>query len=246
MLPAILPLFPLAQVVLFPHTYLPLHIFEPRYRQLTADVLASHKHLVLALAQDDLKRLFAYSSVSQMGYVLVGVGLGTYLGSYGGLFHLLNHALIKALLFMCAGALIYATGRRRVSQLGGLSRTMPVTAACFLIGALALAGFPPFGAFWSKLTVYLALAQAGFWWAAAAAVITSLLTIVAVVRPAFRVFWARPAPGAPEAGEVREVTAALWIPMVTLAAACLLVGLAPQVAYPLVDRAAAVLAVVGR
>jgi len=225
--------------------------FFPAWPQLTILIVALGTFtmvlgIVLALAQDDLKRLFAYSSVSQMGYVLVGVGLGTYLGSYGGLFHLLNHALIKALLFMCAGALIYATGRRRVSQLGGLSRTMPVTAACFLIGALALAGFPPFGAFWSKLTVYLALAQAGFWWAAVVAVITSLLTAVALVRPAFRVFWARPTAAAPDPGEVREVPAVLWVPMVTLAAACLLVGLVPQIAYPLLDRAADVLAVMGR
>ena len=119
----------------------------------------------MALTQDDLKRLLAYSSVSQMGYVLVGLGLGTYLGCYGGLFHLLNHAIYKALLFMCVGAVIYATGIRKVSELGGLARSMPVTSACFFLGALAIAGFPPLNGFMSKLTVYLALAKAGLWWA---------------------------------------------------------------------------------
>ena len=183
--------------------------------------------IVLALGQDDLKRLFAYSSVSQMGYVLAGVGLGTYLGCYGGLFHLLNHAIDKALLFMCAGALIYATGRRRVSELGGLASTMPLTAACFFVGALAISGFPPFNSFWSKLTVYLALAQAGFWWAAVVAAATSVLTMVALVRPACRVFWGPPAPGFAAPGTVKEVPALLWAPMAVLAAASLVLGVAP-------------------
>jgi len=202
--------------------------------------------IVLALGQDDLKRLLAYSSVSQMGYILAGLGLGTYLGCFGGLFHLLNHAIFKALLFMCAGALIYATGRRRVSELGGLARKMPVTGVCFFVGALAISGFPPFNGFWSKLTVYLALAKSGLWWAAVLAVMTSVLTMVALVRPAYRVFWANPAGGATGPGEVREVPAFLWVPMVVLAAACLLLGLAPQLAYPLLDQAADVLATVGR
>jgi hydrogenase-4 component F len=205
--------------------------------------------VVLALSQDDLKRLFAYSSVSQMGYVLAGVGLGSYLGVYGGLFHLLNHAIFKALLFMCAGALIYATGLRRVSELAGLGRRMPVTGACFLVGALAISGFPPFNGFWSKLTVYLALARSGLWWAAIIAIVTSVLTMVALVRPAYRVFWAAPTgnPAARAEGEgaIREVPAALWIPMVVLAAACLVLGVAPQLAYPLLNRAASVLAVLG-
>lgn len=199
--------------------------------------------VVLALGQDDLKRLLAYSSVSQIGYILAGVGLGTYLGAYGGLFHLVNHAMFKALLFMSAGAIIYATGARRVSELGGLARVMPVTSMCFLVGALALSGLPPFNGFWSKFTVYLALGEAGLWWAAAISVLVSLLTVVALVRPALRVLWA--APMHPISVRVHEVPATLWLPMAALAAACLTLGLAPQLAYPLLDRAAAVLAVFG-
>jgi hydrogenase-4 component F len=201
--------------------------------------------ILLAMAQDDLKRLFAYSSVSQIGYVLAGVGLGSYLGAYGGLFHLLNHAIFKALLFMCAGAIIFATGRRRISELGGLARTMPVTGACFLVGALAISGFPPFNGFWSKLTVYLALAQGGLWWAAVLAAVTSVLTMVVLVRAVYRVFWAAPAGGVAAAGSVREVPALLWVPMAALAVACAVLGVAPQLVYPLLDRAASVLAVLG-
>jgi proton-translocating NADH-quinone oxidoreductase chain N len=223
-------------------------IFFPAIPQLTVFAVAVGcltmlVGVILAMAQDDLKRLLAYSSVSQMGYVLSGIALGTYLGCYGGLFHLMNHALFKALLFMAAGALVYATGVRRISQLGGLARQMPVTAACFLVGALSIAGFPPFNGFWSKLTIYLALANAGLWWAAGLAVFTSLLTMVAVVRPVIRVFWAPPPLDGLVLDEVREVPAALWAPMVAVAVLCLLLGVMPSLAYDTLHGAATVLAV---
>jgi hydrogenase-4 component F len=202
--------------------------------------------IVMALAQDDLKRLLAYSSVSQMGYVLVGVGLGTYLGCYGGLFHLLNHALCKALLFMCAGAVIYATGARRMADLGGLARHMPITSGCFVLGALALAGFPPLNGFMSKLTIYLALGRAGLWWAVVLALAASVLTAAVLLRAAQKVFWAEPGRGVAPGTEPREVPASLLAPMLALAGACLALGLFPQAAYPLLDQAASALAALGR
>ena len=225
-------------------------VFFPFIPQLTVFIVALGAFtmvlgVVLALVQDDLKRLLAYSSVSQMGYVLAGLGLGTYLGYYGGLFHLLNHAIFKALLFMSVGAIVYATGVRKVSELGGLARRMPITGACFLVGGLAIAGFPPFNGFMSKLTVYLALAGSGMWWAVGVAVFTSILTMVALIRPAYRVFWAAPSGDATRFQAVREVPATVWGPMVILAAMCLLLGVVPQVAFGLLSRAAAVLAVVG-
>jgi hydrogenase-4 component F len=197
--------------------------------------------VLMALSQDDLKRLLAYSSVSQMGYVLAGVGLGTYLGCYGGLYHLVNHALFKSLLFLCVGAVIHATGARRISALGGLRHGMPITSGCFLLGALAIAGLPPLNGFWSKLTIYLALAKAGLWWAAIIAVATSFLTMAVMVRAGFRVFWGEPHPEL----AVKEAPAVMWLPMATLGALCLLLGVYPQAAYPLLDRAAAVLATLG-
>jgi hydrogenase-4 component F len=225
-------------------------IFLPSIPQLTlfAVVLGSFTMVlgvVLALVQDDLKRLLAYSSVSQMGYVLAGVGLGTYMGYYGGLFHLLNHAIFKALLFMSVGAVVLATGARKVSELGGLSRQMPVTGICFLVGGLAIAGFPPFNGFMSKLTVYLALADSGLWWAVVVAVFTSVLTMVALVRPAYRVFWAAPTGDPGRFQGVGEAPATVWVPMVILAFACLLLGLVPQVAYELLSRAAEALPLAG-
>ena len=226
-------------------------IFYPAWPQLTIFLVALGTFtmvlgIILALSQNDLKRLLAYSSVSQMGYVLVGIGLGTYLGCYGGLFHLLNHALYKSLLFMCAGAVMYATGARRISELGGLRSAMPITSACFFLGALALAGFPPLNGFWSKLTLYLALAHAGLWWAAVIAVLTSVLTMVVMVRAGYRVFWGSRPEGNPAVPVLRSVPARMWAPMAVLAAVCVLLGVFPQAPFPLLDRAASVLATLAK
>jgi formate hydrogenlyase subunit 3/multisubunit Na+/H+ antiporter MnhD subunit len=226
-------------------------IFYPSWPQVTIFLVALGAFtmllgIIMALTQDDLKRLLAYSSVSQMGYVLVGIGLGTYLGCYGGLYHLLNHALYKSLLFMCVGAVMYATGIRRISELGGLRRQMPITSGCFFLGALALAGFPPLNGFWSKLTVYMALARAGLWWAAVIAVLVSILTMVVMVRAAYRVFWGERESSGASASVVKEVPARMWAPMVFLAGMCALLGIYPQMPYPLLNRAAAVLATLGR
>jgi proton-translocating NADH-quinone oxidoreductase chain N len=226
-------------------------IFYPAWPQVTIFIVALGTFsmllgIILALTQNDLKRLLAYSSVSQMGYVLVGIGLGTYLGCYGGLFHLLNHALCKSLLFMCVGAVMYATGARRMSELGGLRNKMPITSACFFVGALALAGFPPLNGFWSKLTIYLALARAGMWWAAGVAILASILTMVVMVRAGYRVFWGNlPADSASSPG-VKEVPARMFVPMMILAFICVLLGTYPQAPYPLLNRAAGILATLGR
>jgi hydrogenase-4 component F len=227
-------------------------IFYPLWPQLTIFAVSLGAFtmvfgIVTALTQDDLKRLLAYSSVSQIGYVLVGIGLGTYLGCYGGLFHLVNHAIYKALLFMCIGAVIYATGGvRRISELGGLAIKMPVTSVCFFLGALSIAGFPPMNGFWSKFTVYLSLAEAGLWWAAAIAVLTSIMTMVVLVRAASAVFWGTGRPDGYAIGQVREAPASMLAPMVILAASCLALGIFPQAIYPLLDKAATVLATIGR
>lgn len=226
-------------------------IFYPAWPQVTLFLLVLGTFtmllgILLAFAQDDLKRLLAYSSVSQMGYVLAGIGVGTYLGCYGGLFQLLNHAVYKSLLFMCVGAVIYATHMRRMGDLGGLRKKMPITSACFLVGALAIAGFPPLNGFWSKLSIYLALAKAGMWWAAAIAILTSIFTIVVMLRAGYRVFWGEArSNGTPESA-VREVPILMWVPMVVLASLCALLGIWPQGVYPLLDPAARVLATLGK
>jgi formate hydrogenlyase subunit 3/multisubunit Na+/H+ antiporter MnhD subunit len=147
---------------------------------------------------------------------------------------------------MCVGAVIYATGVRRITELGGLRKQMPITSACFLLGALAIAGFPPLNGFWSKLTVYLALARAGMWWAAVIAILTSILTMVVMLRAGYRVFWREPRSSEACVLAAREVPVLMWVPMVVLAAMCGLLGVWPQGPYLLLDRAAKVLATLGR
>lgn len=198
----------------------------------------------MALAQDDLKRMLAYSSVSQMGYVLMGFGIGTTLGTYAAIFHLLNHALGKSLLFLAAGAVIYSTGARSFSRLGGLAKKMPVTGFCFFVGALAVAGLPPFNGFQSKLALFTAGAQANYWWAVILGVGASLLTLLVLAKAARAIFWGKLSEVA-SAPAVREAPATVLVPMIILALLCLGIGIYPGAVYKPVNAAANVVQTVG-
>jgi len=101
----------------------------------------------IAIVQNDIKRVLAYSTISQLGYMMMGLGL---LGYTAGVFHLMTHAFFKALLFLAAGSVIHAVQTNDIKQMGGLAEVMPVTYWTMLVGALALAGIPPFAGFWSK------------------------------------------------------------------------------------------------
>ncbi|MDF1539266.1 MAG: NADH-quinone oxidoreductase subunit M [Candidatus Thorarchaeota archaeon] len=109
----------------------------------------------MALVQKDIKRLLAYSSVSQMGYVLFALGTFTVYGVSGGMFHLINHAFSKGLLFMAAGTVMHQTGIRNVDKLGGLSNKMPITAFMAAIGMMSIAGSPPLSGFASEWMMFL-------------------------------------------------------------------------------------------
>ncbi len=132
---------------------------------------------LLAAGQSDIKRLFAYSSISQVGFIVLGFGLGTPLGLVGALYHLVNHAMFKSLLFLNAGAVEYATGTRKLNRLGGLNQALPVTGATSLVGSMSIAGIPPFNGFWSKLIIIIACVEAGFYGFAVAAVVVSIVTL---------------------------------------------------------------------
>ena len=149
---------------------------------MTMGVLSMIIGVMLAVGQWDFKRLLAYHSISQMGYVMVGIGLGTPLGIFGGLFHLINHALFKSLLFLCSGAIEYSTGTRYLKEMGGLRKKMPVTAGSGIIAALSISGVPPFNGFFSKLIIIIALVQAGYYTVAAITVAVSFLTLVSFIK----------------------------------------------------------------
>ncbi len=178
--------------------------------------------VIMALGQWDLKRLLAYHSISQVGYIILGIGLATPLGVLGGLFHLFNHAIFKSLLFLTAGSVEHSTGTRQLKELGGLRQKMPVTSNASLAASLAISGLPPFNGFWSKLFIIIACIQAGKLWFAAAAVIGSILTLASFMKVQKYVFFEKlPA-------QLRDTKESPWFmgaPMVILALLCLAVGL---------------------
>lgn len=140
-------------------------------------VLSIMVGVLLAIAQWDLKRLLAYHSISQVGYIILGFGLNTPLGILGGLFHLFNHSIFKSLLFLNSGSIEYSLGTRNLKELGGLREKMPWTAATSFIASMSISGVPPFNGFFSKLLIVLACIEAkriglGIW-----AIIGSILTL---------------------------------------------------------------------
>jgi hydrogenase-4 component F len=219
-------------------------VFAPRYPALGEALLwlgvfTMVVGAALALAQDDLKRLHAYSSVSQVGYVAAALGLGAPLGVYAAVFFIVSHALAKGLLFLTTGAVVYAAHEiRSLSALGGLRRAMPLTALCALAGALSLAGMPPFGGFAAKAQVVFAAAGARAWLVLAIAVLTSLVTMAYMTSMVQRVFRGQPRSAVLAGTPVREVPFAMLAGMVLLVLALVALGLAPQALDPLLAMVA--------
>ena len=176
----------------------------------------------LALGQWDFKRLLAYSSIGQIGYVMLGIGLGTPLGILGGLFHLLNHSAFKSLLFLNSGAVEYSTGTRDLKMLGGLRERMPVTANTSLIASMSIAGVPPFSGFWSKLIIIVACIQAQHFAYAVWAVIASILTLAYFMKVQRFAFFGELKE---RLSHVKEVPFYMKFSMVILAFICLAGGL---------------------
>lgn len=178
--------------------------------------------VLLALGQWDFKRLLAYHSISQMGYVMLAVGLGTPLGILGGLFHLANHAVFKTLLFLDSGSIEYAAHTRQLKEMGGLREKMPVTSATCAVASFSIAGLPPFNGFWSKLIIIIACIQAGRPFAALLAVIVSILTLASFLKVQRYAFFGR-LPDRLKA--VSEVPALMRVSMIGLAVLCVGMGL---------------------
>ena len=145
---------------------------------------------VLACVQDDIKRVLAYSTVSQLGYMMTAIGAGV---SAAGFFHLLTHGLFKALLFLGAGAVIHAVGSNDLSHMGGLARKMPQTALVFVIGTLSLAGIPLFGGFLSKEEILGTVWASGLVGPFALLMLVAFLTAFYMFRVVFLAFFAAPA-----------------------------------------------------
>jgi NADH-quinone oxidoreductase subunit L len=179
-----------------------------------------------ALAQDDLKRLLAYSTISQVAYMLAGVAVAQEATEVGpGVFHLLTHAAFKALLFLIAGCCIHLAGSNLMSRMGGLQRAQPALALLFGLGLAALAGIPPFGGFWSKEAVLTAAEHAvldgdGGWapgLVLVSGLLTTLLTGVYAGRAYALVAMGDPPPPEPGDGAAHELPRAMVWPLWVLA-----------------------------
>jgi multicomponent Na+:H+ antiporter subunit D len=196
---------------------------------------------VLAVAQQDYRRMLAYSSVGQISYVGLGIGLANPVGMIGGLLHILNHALMKGCLFFIGGAVRYRAGVTRVPQMRGLGKAMPWTMAAFVVAALAMIGIPPTAGFFSKWYLLLGALQAGNWWWFAVIILSSLLTAVYFFRTVEMIYrepvegavaatvimdsgdpGPRPGTGAAEVG---DPPASMLIPILVLGVAILVAGL---------------------
>jgi formate hydrogenlyase subunit 3/multisubunit Na+/H+ antiporter MnhD subunit len=182
---------------------------------------------VQALLQTGIKEMLIYSTVSQLGYIVLGICLGTSLGVSGGLLHLFNHMLFKDLAFLCAGALMFASHVHNLEELGGMGRKMPVTFLCFSVALFSAAGMPPFNGFSSKLILYYALIERGEIILAIISILASVITLAYFLKFMHGAFFGQLSPAAAHA---EEVGPAMRIPLVILAGLCLLTGIFPGIA----------------
>ena len=180
--------------------------------------------VLLALVQTDIKRLLAYHSVSQMGYILLGIGLGTRLGLAGGLYHLVNHAVFKGLLFLCMGAVIYSTGTSNLDNLGGLWKKMPITTSTCIIAALAISGIPPFNGFASKTVLTKAATDFSFV-LKFVIIVTSVLTFASFFKLLSYTFFGEPNK---QLITIKKIPILMQLPMIVLAILCVLLGIKAQ------------------
>ncbi|MFH0935661.1 MAG: NADH-quinone oxidoreductase subunit L [Candidatus Omnitrophota bacterium] len=186
--------------------------------------------VMMALVQHNMKRLLGYHAVSQVGYMVLGIGTGTPIGIAGGIFHMLNHAVYKACLFLTAGNVEYRTKTSELDKLGGLAKWMPFTYICALIASLSISGIPPFNGFVSKWMVYQGLIERLSFSGGrlvtilclAAAMVGSGLTLASFMKLLHATFLGQQPGGAKKRPD--EVPWQMWLPCVVLAVICVLFG----------------------
>lgn len=175
----------------------------------------------MALIQKDYKRLLSYHAISQVGYMILGIGTCTPVGIIGGIFHMINNVIYKCGLFLTAGAVEKQTGTTDLKKLGGLFSKMPITGICFLILAASISGVPPFNGFFSKELVYDGALERG-WIFYAAALLGSFLTAASFLKLGHAAYFD---PVKKENAKVKETPFAMALPMIILAGFCILFGL---------------------
>ncbi len=179
---------------------------------------------LMAIKQDDMKMLIAFSSVANGGYILIGIGTMDPMGFEGGVLHVFNHALSAAVIFMAFASVVYRTHTKKISELGGLIHRMPITFLAYLFAIISLAGIPPMSGFISKWMIYQALVRKGMFITAFIAFFGSIGSFLYVFRPLAGVFLGQ----LPKKyKDVKEVSPVMWIPMMILVTISLIIGIWP-------------------
>lgn len=176
----------------------------------------------MALIQKDLKKLLSYHAVSQVGYMILGIGTAVPIGIIGGIFHMINNAIYKSGLFLAAGSVEHQTGTTELKKLGGLYRVMPFTALGFLICAAAISGIWPLNGFVSKEMVFHGSYETGYTIFTIAAWLGAILTFASFLKAGHSVFFG---PRNPETPQVKENKSPIYVPILVLAAICVVFGI---------------------
>ena len=187
---------------------------------------------LVAMTRDNLKARLAYSTISQLSYVVLGAMLVNPLGIIGGGMHIAMHAFGKITLFFCAGAILVASHKTDVSQMRGLGRAMPFTMAAFLIGSLSIIGLPPMGGLWSKWYLAMGALDAGQVWLVGVLMLSSLLNVAYLLPIPLRGFFSAPDGDAASAG-LKEAPVPCLIAIGVTCVGCLLLFLFPNAVYNL-------------
>ncbi|MBA7552528.1 NAD(P)H-quinone oxidoreductase subunit 2, chloroplastic [subsurface metagenome] len=182
--------------------------------------------VIFALLQNDVRKLLSYHIVSQVGYMVAGIGIGTYIGINGGIAHVFNHILYKALLFMCMGAVIYATGKNNLTELGGLAKKMPITMITCMIAAFSISGVPGFNGYVSKGMIIHAAELEGMHILAVALILGSVGTFLSFLKLTYFTFFKRN-----DEIEAKEVPLPMLIAMSVTAFLCVAIGVYPELLY---------------
>jgi NADH-quinone oxidoreductase subunit M len=188
---------------------------------------------ILAIRQEDMKKLIAYSSISQMGYIIIGIAIATPLGFSGSMLHLMNHLIFKSTIFLALAAVIYRTGTTKMYEMGGLIFRLPLTFAAYLTAIIALAGIPPTNGFISKWVLYQALIEKGYIFLALAAFFGSIASFMYVFKPLSTVFLGQLKP---QHAEIKEVPLLMKIPMLILIGVIVLFGVFPGIQMNIITQ----------
>lgn len=176
--------------------------------------------VMMALIQKDYKKLLSYHAISQVGYMILGIGTAVPVGIVGGLFHMINHAMYKSCLFLSGGSIEKQTGTTDLNKLGGMASKMPITFICFLVAAAAISGVPPFNGFFSKELVYDGALERG-WIFYLAAVLGSFFTAASFLKLGHAAYFGKVRE---EHKDVKEAPWPMLVPMIVIASFCVLFG----------------------